>query len=88
VKWVSEEKLTLPDAAKRLGMSAKTLANWMHQARTGRLSALGESRRPVTEAEADNARLRREVAELRLERDLLKKAAAYFASESMRGTRS
>jgi transposase len=37
--------------------------------------------------EADNARLRRELAELRLERDLLKKAAAYFASESVRGTR-
>lgn len=88
VKLVSDEKLTLPEAAKRLGMSAKTLANWMHQARAGRLSSVGESRKPVTEMEADNARLRRELAELRLERDLLKKAAAYFASESVRGTRS
>jgi transposase len=34
------------------------------------------------------ARLRREVAELKMEREILKKAAAYFAKESLRGTRS
>jgi transposase len=33
VQLVSEEKLTLPEAARRLGMSAKTLANWVHRAR-------------------------------------------------------
>lgn len=33
-------------------------------------------------------RVRRELAEVRMERDLLKKAAAYFAKESQRGTRS
>ncbi|MVF25022.1 hypothetical protein EVC37_26035 [Methylocaldum sp. BRCS4] len=88
VKLVSDEKLTLPEAARRLGMSAKTLANWVHRARAGRLSTVGESRQPVTDVEAENARLRRELAEVRMERDLLKKAAAYFASESVRGTRS
>jgi transposase len=69
-------------------MSAKTRANWVHRARAGRLSTVGESRQPVTDVEAENARLRRELAEVRMERDLLKKAAAYFASESVRGTRS
>ncbi|MGF1545804.1 MAG: transposase [Thiotrichales bacterium] len=88
VKLISEEKLTIPEAARRLGMSVKTLGNWVHKSRAGGLSAVGESRKPVTDQEAENARLRREVAELRLERDLLKKAAAYFASESVRGTRS
>jgi transposase len=44
-------------------------------------------RREVTEAEAELSRLRRENAELRMERDILKKSAAYFASESLRGTR-
>jgi transposase len=34
------------------------------------------------------ARLRREVAELKMEREILKKAAAYFAKESLRGRRS
>ena len=88
VKLISEEKLTIPEAARRLGMSVKTLGNWVHKSRAGALSTVGESRKPVTDQEAENARLRREVAELRLERDLLKKAAAYFASESVRGTRS
>jgi transposase len=41
----------------------------------------------VTEEQAENSRLRREVAELRMERDILKKATAYFASESLRGMR-
>jgi transposase len=88
VKLVNEENLTLPEAARRLGMSSKTLGNWMHQAQKGKLSVIGEGRKPVSEAEAEMARLKRELAEAKLERDLLKKAAAYFASESMRGTRS
>jgi transposase len=34
------------------------------------------------------ARLKREIVELKMERDILKKAAAYFAKESLPGTRS
>jgi transposase len=34
------------------------------------------------------ARLKREIAEVKMERDILKKAAAYFAKESLPGTRS
>lgn len=88
VRLILEEQLTIPEAARRLGMSAKTLANWVHRARSGRLSQVGEGRKPVTDEQAEIARLKRELAEAKLERDLLKKAAAYFASESMRGTRS
>jgi transposase len=36
--------------------------------------------------EAELARARRELAEVRMERDLLKKAATYFAKKSQRGT--
>ena len=45
------------------------------------------AQRVVTEEQAEVSRLRREVAELRMERDILKKATAYFATESLRGTR-
>ena len=38
---------------------------------------------PLTELEAEVARLRQENARLRLEKEILKKAAAYFAKESM-----
>uniref|UniRef100_A0ABX1N513 Transposase n=1 Tax=Aromatoleum buckelii TaxID=200254 RepID=A0ABX1N513_9RHOO len=44
--------------------------------------------RSVAELEAENARLRKELAEARIERDVIKKAAAYFARESLPGTRS
>ena len=43
---------------------------------------------PVTEEEMEIARLKRENAELRMERDILKNATAYFAKESLKGTRS
>jgi transposase len=51
------------------------------------LSIAEAARREVTETEAELSRLRRENAELRMERDILKKASAYFAQESLRATR-
>ncbi len=49
---------------------------------------MGRNRKPLAEVEAELARTKRELAEVKMERDLLKKAAAYFAKESQRGTRS
>ncbi len=42
----------------------------------------------VVELKAENVKLRKELAESRMEREILKKAAAYFAKESLHGTRS
>jgi transposase len=39
-------------------------------------------KRSVTELEAENSRLRRELANAKLDLDIVKKAAAYFAKES------
>lgn len=86
-RLVLEERLSVPEAARRLSMSPKTLANWVHWARSGKLRDVGANRKPVTELEAENARLRRELAEVRMERDILKKATAYFAKGSLGGTR-
>jgi transposase len=41
----------------------------------------------LTEVEMELARTKKELAEARMERDILKKAAAYFARESLHGTR-
>lgn len=82
VRFVTEERLTVPEAARRLSMSEKTLTNWLHKARHGKLGLVGASRRPVTDLEAEVSRLRRELAEARMERDILKKATAYFAKVS------
>jgi transposase len=44
--------------------------------------------RTAQELEGEIARLRKELAEVKQEREILKKAAAYFAKESQQGTRS
>ena len=46
------------------------------------------NRKPVTDLEAENSRLQRELAEARMERDIHKKATAYFAKAPRPGTRS
>jgi transposase len=85
---VIREGLGIAEASRRLSLSPKTLTNWVRRARgTDSPGAAAAPRREVTDTEAELSRLRRENAELRMERDILKKSAAYFASESWRGTR-
>jgi transposase len=68
-------------AARQLDMSVKTLSNWLDASRAGRpLSSA--SRKPVSELESELARLRAENATLKMERDILKKATAFFVRES------
>ena len=73
-------------AAKRLSIPDSSLWNWIRLSRTGRLKAADGTRvpvkRPVMEVEAENARLRRELASTKVDLDIVKKAAAYFARES------
>jgi transposase len=43
---------------------------------------VGKQQKPLTELELELARVKRELAEMKMERDLLKKAAAYFAKDA------
>ncbi|EAP70838.1 Hypothetical Protein RRSL_00551 [Ralstonia solanacearum UW551] len=61
-------------------MANQTIYNWVKADREGRLS--GADSKPVSPEQMELARLRAEVARLKMERDILKKAAAYFAKES------
>lgn len=89
VELITRDGVSIAEAARRLAISPKTLLNWVRRAKSGDLPNEGDGmrRHVVTEQEAELARRRRENAELRMERDSLKKSAAYFASESLRGTR-
>lgn len=82
VKMVLADGLTASEAARRLSISMKTLANWIRLARSGKLSQVGQNQAPLTEVEIELSRMKRELAEVKMERDLLKKFAAYFAKES------
>lgn len=87
VKLVFEQGLSLETASKRLAIPKGTLGNWMAAAKAStRPSAPGA--RSTIDLEAENFQLRKALAEARMERDILKKATAYFARESLHGTRS
>jgi transposase len=87
VKMVIDGGLTQPEVCRRLSLANSTLARWVARARKGGLSTAVAKRTPVTEEEMEVARLKREIAELKMERDILKNATAYFARESLKGTR-
>jgi transposase-like protein len=87
VKLVTEEKLSLPEAARRLSLAPSTLAYWVKAYKEGKLGEIGKTQKPLTEVEMELARVKKENSELKMERDILKKAAAYFARESLHGTR-
>jgi len=88
VKMVTEGRLSIPEVGRRLSIPKSTLAHWVKIAKEGRLSDTCKKQKPVTVDQMELARLKREIAELKMERDILKKAAAYFAKESLPGTRS
>jgi transposase-like protein len=83
VKLVTEDKLSVSEAARRLELPPNTLDNWLRKHRAGKLQEVGQSYRPLTEIEMELARVKKENAILKMERDILKKAAAYFARESL-----
>ena len=89
VEMITRDGLSIAEAARRFAISPKTLLNWMRRAQGGDSPPTGAAapRHVVTPEEAELSRLRRENAELRMERDILKKASAYFAQESLRATR-
>ena len=67
--------------ARVLGVPKQTLSNWVRLAEKGELQGAGE--RPVSAEQMELARLRAELARVKMERDILKKATAYFAKDSL-----
>ncbi len=86
VKLVLAQGLTIEQAAERTHVPKGTLSSWVAAARRG-TDAAAPGSRTVAELEAENAKLRRELAAAKQERDIVKKAAAYFAQESLPNTR-
>ena len=87
VKLVTEGGLSIPEVGRRLSVSASAIRYWVKANREGKLREVGKQQRPLTDIEVELGRVKRELAEVRMERDILKKAAAYFAKESLPGTR-
>jgi transposase len=82
VKLVQERGVTVAQASRDLDLSATVLRKWMREFAADPKDAFpGQGQQKPEQAEL--TRLKREVARLKMERDILKKAAAYFATESM-----
>ena len=79
VKMVMEEGLSIGEVSRRLSIPKSTLDYWVKKAREGKLLDNSyKKHKPVTPEEMELARLRRENAELKLEREILKKAYGYL----------
>lgn len=72
--------------AKVLGIPKASLSTWVRLSAKGVISGAGDKPVTVTAEQMELARLRAEVARLRMERDIAKKAAAYFAQDTLRNT--
>lgn len=77
-------RLSGNEAARRLGVPPATLGNWTRRLAANTLVSSGVLERAmparsVSELEAENARLRKELASARLDAEILGKATAYFA---------
>jgi len=79
------ESVGVSSAAKRLGVSDGNLRHWISRSREGKreTSPVAKSaKRTLSDVEAENDRLRRELENTQLDLEIVKKAAAYFARES------
>ncbi len=79
-KLVVEGGYSYTETARRLGGTSWSIRQWVKSFRlSGDLPPSGQ----VVSSADENRRLRKELAELRVENEILKKAAAYFAKESL-----
>jgi transposase len=82
VKLIQERGVTVAQAARDLGVHATVLRRWVREEKADPPQAFpGQGQMKPDQVEIE--RLRREVTKLKTERDILKKAAAYFAKESL-----
>ena len=78
VRLVLDEGKAIPQVARDLDLTESALRTWVERARADRT----QGKTGLTTAEREElARLRKENRELRMEREILKKAAAFFAKD-------
>ena len=81
VKLVTEQGLSVAQAANDMGVGLSSLGKWIELFKRAKPDA-----NALTETQIDELkRLRREIQLLKMERDLLKKTAVYFAKTSTNG---
>ena len=81
VKLVKERGVSMAQASRDLDVQTNVQSKWIRDDEADPVQAFpGQGQMKADQAEI--AKLKKEVAKLKMERDILKKAAAYFAKES------
>jgi transposase len=81
IKLVTEQGYSCNQVAQRLGINHSNVSRWVRQYRRQSEQALKGSG-SIEELTSENRRLKKENKRLWMEREILKKAAAFFANES------
>lgn len=81
VKMITEQKLSVAEVARRLGVTENRLHDWKKAVLKDGTNAFPGAGH-LTPLEEENRKLRAEVKRLEAERDVLKKATAFFAAQT------
>lgn len=80
VKLATQPGVTVSTVAREIGVERSVLRAWVRKTEEGRYElALGKPLK--SDSQAENEQLRRELARVKMERDILKKALGYFAKD-------
>ena len=80
VRLVTEQGYAIAEAARNLGLNANMLARWKKETEESEDAFRGNGK--LTQEQLELRQLRSENRQLRLEREILKKATAFFVNES------
>ena len=83
VKQVTDRGYKIVEVAQRLGVTSKSLGDWIKK-----YGDAGSQHQTITSQQEELRRVKAELRRVVEERNILKEAAAFFASESRKDTRS
>lgn len=83
IRYVIETDITVSRAARELGIPSSTLATWLKRYQKDGVIKNKQRKKPLSDKDAELSALKKELSMVKMERDILKKAAAYFAKESL-----
>lgn len=82
IKAIDSNKGNVSETARQLGISMQTLSNWHNKAKAGTLEGTQQYSPDLVALLEENKKLKQQLKTAEMEREFLKKAAAYFAKEN------
>lgn len=82
IKAIDSNKGNVSETARQLGISMQTLSNWHNKAKAGTLTGTQQYSPDLVALLEENKKLKQQLKPAEMEREFLKKAAAYFAKEN------